>query len=97
MIPLSVVTRPGLAKPLNPKERAWAEELNRLLQACPSTRIGAYTIGDAGFTLYDKELERRPDIHQIVDSASDFGPGCHKAGIELAEVHSAFQIHSTAG
>lgn len=97
MIPLHVETKPGLAKPLTAKERAWAEELNRVLQACPSKRIGAFTIGDANLSLYDKELEARPDIQKAVMRASDFCIGVRETGIGLAVVHSAFQIHSTAG
>lgn len=85
------------AKPLTAAERQWVEDLNRILQACPSKRIAAYTIGDNNLTLYDAVLERRPDIRKIVDAASDFCIGVHETGIRLATVYSTFNIDSTAG
>jgi len=96
-IPLYVEASPGLAQPLTAEERAWAEKLNRVLQECPTARIGAYTISDANITLYDKELEMRPDILKVIEAANDFCVGVWRTGIGLGTVHSRFKINSTAG
>ena len=85
-----------IARPLTAAERKWLEDLNRLLQSCPSQRLGAATTGDCNLRFFDKVLEQRPDILKIVESATDFCPGARRAKILLATVYSDFKIDSTA-
>lgn len=42
--------------PLSTAERQWLKKLQTLLRACPSTRLGAYTTGDASLAIYDKPV-----------------------------------------
>lgn len=56
---------------LTKKERAWVEELQVVLDRCPSKRLGFYTIGDPVIHLYDrthqKEIEAvEDDLPRIV-------------------------------
>lgn len=96
VIPLHV-ERPTGTTPLTAAELAWATELNRVLQACPSDRIGAATMGDANLTLFDRPASLLPDSQAAFDrSHSDFIPTATRLGIVLAHVHSAFNIDSAA-
>lgn len=64
---------------LTPEEEKWVKRVQRALDACPSNRIGFYTIGDARVTLYDKSKDAEiqaggeRDFGQLVDAAdADF-------------------------
>ena len=49
------------AKRLTKAETKWLEELQALLDACPSKRLGCYTIGDPSVTVFDKNVLRAWD------------------------------------
>ncbi|WP_072058886.1 hypothetical protein [Escherichia coli] len=60
---------------LTKKERAWLNELQEVLDRCPSPKkIGFYTIGDKSIYLYD--LRRMDEIMGGIDR-----PGTDCAGI----------------
>jgi len=42
------------ADPLTKVEARWLAQLEKLLLACPSKRLGAYTVGDPTLNIYDK-------------------------------------------
>ncbi|MGK4231197.1 hypothetical protein ACK2MR_08620 [Providencia hangzhouensis] len=42
---------------LTKKEIAWIEKVQKVLDECPSERIGFYTIGDRNVFLYDRSKE----------------------------------------
>lgn len=86
-------------KPLTASERAWVDALRKLMNSCPSKRLGAYTTGDANITFFDKpvfdagrrELERQqrdlPEDVQIHESL----------GTVLESVSLPFQLEGVAG
>lgn len=43
-------------KPLTQAEKKWIDQLQKILDSCPSKRLGAFTIGDADFSIYDKPV-----------------------------------------
>lgn len=86
------------AKPLSKAESKWLADVEKLLLACPSRRLGAYTVGDAELHIYDREVSdawlvensRRGDV---VDAEEQ-----HKrAGSHLGRISTGFQIDSCAG
>jgi nucleoside-triphosphatase THEP1 len=44
------------AMPLEKSELKWLKKLQKVLNECPTSRLGAYTIGDANLSIYDKEV-----------------------------------------
>lgn len=95
--PMHVERFPDGTDRLTPEELAWARRLNRVLQECPSGRIGMYTIGDANLTLYDAS--------KFVDTTTVSSRGCRddvcmmveSQGIGLGTVYSSVPIEGTAG
>ena len=56
---------------LTKKERAWLNELQDVLDRCPSPKkIGFYTIGDKSIYLYD--LRRMDEIMEVHDMNAGF-------------------------
>ncbi|EEW3262269.1 hypothetical protein [Escherichia coli] len=54
---------------LTAKERAWIDELQAVLDRCPSPKkIGFYTIGDPTIFLYD--LRRDKEVQDALDNRS---------------------------
>ncbi len=83
---------------LNKKERAWLDELQEVLNRCPSKRLGFYTIGDPQVVVYD--LTKESKIDSLLDSgdASDWCDGVAQAGADFCEwLDFPAQAHSTAG
>lgn len=86
------------------QERAWLHKLQVLLDACPSERIGFYTIGDPDVSIYDRTKDE--EIDDLMDRGNhDFGYAVEKAGagIEPAAGGSVYflrfpaNVHSVAG
>lgn len=77
-------------------EAKWIARLQKVLDACPSQRLGFYTIGDADVTIYNKKLDA--EIGETQDSLGyDFGAAVQKHDAHLASVTFPSQVHSTAG
>ena len=86
-----------MASRLTKTERAWLDKLQNVLNECPSSRLGFYTIGDADLTIYDRKKESK--IEDLQDRRGfDFGPAAGEIGA-LFEYQLAFpsNVHSTAG
>ena len=84
---------------LNKKERAWIDELQAVLDRCPSPKkIGFYTIGDPNINLYD--LRRIDEVMEALDSrqSSDWCIAVQDIGAGFDE-HIDFPsaVESTAG
>ena len=47
---------------LTKEEAAWLKKLQKVLSACPSTRLGFYTIGDAQITVFDLDKQEEIDV-----------------------------------
>lgn len=81
---------------LTNEEAAWIARLQKVLDTCPSDRIGAYTIGDRNITLFDRS--REAEINKVFESRNvDFCQAVDKVGAEFGELVFPFQVYSTAG
>ena len=77
-------------------ERKWVQELQKVLDKCPSERLGFFTIGDCDVSLYDKGMESQITARQ--DRGEDFGPAATAVGARFDEVLLfPSNVHSTAG
>jgi hypothetical protein len=83
-------------KPLTKSESDWIKKLQTVLDECPSSRLGAYTTGDAALRIYDNRFESR--INKIIDSGtSEFCMAVDDVGAAICTLNTPFPIHSTAG
>tara|TARA_R110000850_G_scaffold36594_1_gene96670 strand:- start:553 stop:813 length:261 start_codon:yes stop_codon:yes gene_type:complete len=59
---------------LTKKEQAWVNKVQKVLNECPSKRIGFYTMGDNDITLYD--VIKDDEIRELLNTnnCSDWGP-----------------------
>ncbi|WP_199634929.1 hypothetical protein JEM67_16170 [Serratia sp. PAMC26656] len=81
---------------LTKKEQAWLDELQEVLNRCPSKRLGFYTMGDNDVFVYD--VKKETEISRIMDRDNDdFGPAVDKANANLGGLFFPAQVHSTAG
>lgn len=84
---------------LTKKELAWIEKVQKVLDECPSERIGFYTVGDPMVFLYDRRKEH--DIWKFMNTGrnrDDFGPAAIKLGADFG-YYLTFPapVESTAG
>lgn len=83
-------------QPLTQTEKDWLAKLQALLDECPSSRLGAYTIGDPELSLYDRHFE--PEINKLLDTGKyDFCTAVASLDADLARLRFPFHVHSTAG
>lgn len=83
---------------LNKAEKKWLEDLQAVLDACPSKRIGFFSIGDPCISLYDRGKEK--EIHAIMDRKQNLDfPGAVNAVKADIDVQLDFpsNVHSVAG
>lgn len=81
---------------LTQAERKWVRDLQKVLDKCPSDRIGFYTIGDSDVSLFDKCKESQ--INDRQDRGMDFGPAATVVGARFDEVlQFPSNVYSTAG
>ncbi|MHD0451524.1 hypothetical protein ACY2EW_08595 [Serratia nevei] len=83
---------------LNKKERAWLNELQEVLNRCPSERLGFYTIGDPQVVVYDRSKEDEIDHLLDIQASGDWCGCVLKAGANFDEwLDFPAVVHSTAG
>jgi hypothetical protein len=81
---------------LTKKEQAWLDELQEVLDRCPSKRLGFYTIGDAALSVYDSKEERH--IEERIDKiGAEFGYAVDLCKARLGYLRFPANVHSTAG
>ncbi|QPR26794.1 hypothetical protein I6G97_09905 [Edwardsiella hoshinae] len=84
---------------LTKKERAWIDELQAVLNRCPSPKkIGFYTTGNRFLMLYD--LRRIDDVTEVLDNqgSSDWCTAVCDVGADIEErITFPSPIESTAG
>lgn len=84
--------------PLTAAEKQWLKKLQTLLRACPSTRLGAYTTGDASLAIYDKPVfdgfRSRDGGHR--DQRDDVQVH-EELGTVLGHITMPFQVDGVAG
>ncbi|UUZ66357.1 hypothetical protein LP417_35700 (plasmid) [Polaromonas sp. P1-6] len=77
-------------------QQKWIQELEKLLNSCPSKRLGAYTVGDAALMLYDKDVSDAwcvENPRKVLDAFAQHAA----AGSHLATITAGFQIDGCAG
>lgn len=84
---------------LTKKEQAWVDELQAVLDRCPSPKkIGFYTVGDPTIFLYD--LRRLDEVMEALDSrlSSDWCTAVQNIGAGFDEtIDFPSAVESTAG
>lgn len=81
--------------PLTAEETKWIKKVQKVLNECPSTRIGAYTTGDKDVRLYDKTFDE--DIQSIIDnSGGEFGGAVEHLDCDMGRLLFPFHVHSTS-
>jgi len=76
-------------------ESKWIAKLQKVLNGCPSRRLGFYTIGDSSIVIYDKSKD-----DAIEATATESGFFCNAVDehdAKLAEVTFPSNVHATAG
>lgn len=84
---------------LTKKEKAWINELQAVLDRCPSPKkIGFYSIGDPTISLYD--LRRIDEVYEAIDSrqSHDWCTAVAAIGADFDEtIDFPSAVESTAG
>ena len=86
---------------LTKKEKKWVDSLQKILNECPSDRIGFFTIGDPDLVLYDTSKDG--SIWNVMDShvgegGPDFCTAVDKVGAGFSEcLDFPNNVESTAG
>lgn len=81
---------------LNKKERAWLDELQEILNRCPSKRLGFFTIGDPIIYVYDRSKEQKINDHQD-RYGRDFCHSVRAMDADFCDLDFPAAVHSTAG
>lgn len=81
---------------LTKAEKKWLEELQEVLNRCPSKRLGFATAGDRDVTVYDRSFSDL--ICRILErEGSDYIPTAEKLGAVLGGIVFPANVESTAG
>lgn len=81
---------------LTKAEMKWLEELQEVLNRCPSNRLGFATSGDRDITVYESSFSDL--ICKILDrEGGDYIPTATKLGAVLGVIYFPAQVESTAG
>ncbi|AWK42638.1 hypothetical protein [Photorhabdus laumondii] len=67
---------------LNSEEKIWLNKLQKILDECPSERLGFYTIGDNDLSVYD--LTKTKEINELHHKTNRDYPACiEESGAEF--------------
>lgn len=82
---------------LTKAESKWLEDLKALLASCPSKRLGFYTIGDPGISVYDYTKEK--EISALMDRQGNlYYPGAvDSLDAEITFLNFPNCVHSVSG
>lgn len=81
---------------LTKAEKKWLEELQEVLNRCPSKRLGFATAGDHDITVYDSSFSDA--IFVVIErEGGDYIPTATKLGAVLGEIVFPANVESTAG
>lgn len=76
-------------EPLTKEEAAWVKKLEKLLLACPSSRVELFTSGDANLTVIDGRIAHEYDL-DIHDGFAD------TYGLVLGYVRCKMKVHAVS-
>jgi hypothetical protein len=81
---------------LTKAEAAWLKKVQKLLDNCPSDRIGFYTVGDPSVGVYD--CSKEDAIHATLDGGSgEFANAVDDNDAWLGSLDFPRAVHSTSG
>ncbi|WP_413503883.1 hypothetical protein [Serratia grimesii] len=81
---------------LTAAERKWLNDVQRVLNRCPSKRLGFATAGDCDITVYDSSFSDL--IFMILEhEGGDYIPTATKLGAVLGVIYFPAKVESTAG
>lgn len=80
---------------LTKAEKQWIEDLQEVLDRCPSERLGFYTIGDANVTVIDRVLTQKYEGKHGDDR--DYCTTVELARARLGDIVFPSGVASTAG
>lgn len=86
-------------KKLTKAESDWLKKFKDLMAECPSVRFGAYTVGDADITIYDKPAfdSYRIELEAKTRNMPDDVEIHERIGSVLDTVIMPFQVDGVAG
>lgn len=82
---------------LTKKEQAWLDELQAVLNRCPSKRIGFYTIGDKDVYVYDRSKDSQISSYLDRRGSADFCTATRALDADFTSINFPAAVHSTAG
>lgn len=81
---------------LTTEEAKWLKRLQKVLNECPSDRIGFFTVGDPSVFVYDCSKDEQ--IQEAHDrSSGEFCGAVHDLEADLGVLDFPSAVHSTAG
>ena len=82
---------------LTKEEKAWIKKVQRVLDTCPSDRLGFYTIGDKDVFVYDRS--RDSEISKLMDATHnlDYCQAVDDLDADFSVLFFPSHVHSTAG
>ena len=81
---------------LTPEEAKWLKRLQKVLNECPSDRIGFYTTGDPCLAVYDRTKEQQ--INEAHDEHGvEFCGAVAMMDADFTTLDFPAHVHSTAG
>ncbi|WP_087863728.1 hypothetical protein [Comamonas thiooxydans] len=86
-----------IAKPLTQAEKQWLTDLQAVLDACPSDRLGAYTVGDHDVGFFDSNV-CKAWLLANPRAELDVGEELRVSGADLkASIRFPFNVDSRSG
>lgn len=81
---------------LTKAEAKWLDELQDVLNRCPTRRLGFYTIGDPTVNVFD--LTKENQINEMMEKSNkDFCTASDRLGADLGSIKFPSNVHATAG
>ncbi|CAI1110237.1 hypothetical protein [Serratia quinivorans] len=81
---------------LTKKEQAWLDELQEVLNRCPSKNLGFYTIGDPALHVYDRRKDQQIDSYMDRHNR-EYCHAVREFDAEFCDLYFPAAVHSTAG
>nr|WP_250808609.1 hypothetical protein [Neorhizobium tomejilense] len=82
---------------LTKEEKKWLADFKALMKACPSKRLGFYTIGDRDLTVYDYTKEKKISEFMDKNGSLDYPGAVEQAEAEITFIAFPNLIHSVSG
>jgi hypothetical protein len=85
-----------MVEPLTAEEKKWLKQFQAIMKRCPSKRLGAFTIGDADLSIYDKAVFDDYRANKRSEDQDDVH--IHRElGTVLASIAMPFQVDGVCG